>query len=58
MEKTILITGCSSGIGLEAATTLHNRGYTVFATARKQTDIERLEHIGVNALCLDVSNSH
>ena len=39
-SKTILVTGCSSGIGLVTATGLKARGYRVFATARKPEDLE------------------
>ncbi len=41
--RTILITGCSTGIGLAAARTLKSRGWRVIATARKPEDIERLK---------------
>jgi NAD(P)-dependent dehydrogenase (short-subunit alcohol dehydrogenase family) len=52
--KSILITGCSSGIGLRAAETLKARGWRVFATARKLEDIARLKNeIGVESLYLD-----
>lgn len=53
-ERTILITGCSSGIGLCAAQTLKARGWRVFATARKPKDIARLKtEVGVESLYLD-----
>ena len=53
-ERSILITGCSSGIGLCAAKTLKARGWQVFATARKPPDIARLrDEVGVEALYLD-----
>jgi NAD(P)-dependent dehydrogenase (short-subunit alcohol dehydrogenase family) len=42
-ERTILITGCSSGIGLASARVLKQRGWRVFATARKPEDLERLQ---------------
>ena len=42
MERTILITGCSSGIGLDAARGLKARGWRVFATCRQEPDCERL----------------
>ena len=42
----MLVTGCSSGIGLCVAEGLKTRGYRVLATARKATDIERLEAQG------------
>jgi NAD(P)-dependent dehydrogenase (short-subunit alcohol dehydrogenase family) len=54
MSKSILITGCSSGIGLCAAQTLKARGWRVFATARKPDDIARLkDEVGVEGLYLD-----
>jgi len=53
-EKSILITGCSSGIGLASAREMKARGWRVFATARKAEDIERLrEEVGVDSLYLD-----
>lgn len=42
MSRTILITGCSSGIGLDAAHTLKARGWRVFAACRKPQDCDRL----------------
>jgi NAD(P)-dependent dehydrogenase (short-subunit alcohol dehydrogenase family) len=52
--KSILITGCSSGIGLCAAQILKARGWRVFATARKPEDIARLkDEVGVESLYLD-----
>ncbi len=57
MKKTILITGCSSGIGYETAHYLHRNGYEVFATARKHDDVERLSQEGLNALQLDVTDT-
>jgi NAD(P)-dependent dehydrogenase (short-subunit alcohol dehydrogenase family) len=54
MSRSILITGCSSGIGLCAAETLKARGWRVFATARKPEDIARLkDEVGVESLYLD-----
>lgn len=55
--KTILITGCSSGIGLCAAETLQQRGYQVFAGVRKQEDLERLEKQGLFPVLLDLNDS-
>ena len=40
MTRSILITGCSSGIGLVAARTLRSRGWHVIAACRKPTDVE------------------
>jgi len=56
-RKTVLITGCSSGIGLCVAQGLHARGYRVFATARKREDVARLESTGLEALALDLADS-
>ena len=58
MTQSILITGCSSGIGLRAAQVLKQRGYRVFATARKETDVEHLKQQGLESLVLDVDDSH
>ena len=53
-ERSILITGCSSGIGLASAREMKARGWRVFATARKDEDIKRLrEKEGVESLYLD-----
>lgn len=56
MTKSILITGCSSGIGLSAAKILHEKGWHVFATARRDQDLQMLKHdLGISALYLDYS---
>lgn len=57
MKKTILITGCSSGIGLYTAQKLNESGYQVFATARKADDVEKLKQMGLHSLQLDLDNS-
>lgn len=57
MKKSILITGCSSGIGLDAALTLSMRGYQVFATARKEADVLMLQEKGLTACQLDLTES-
>ena len=48
-KKSILITGCSTGIGYDAAHTLHKRGWRVFATCRAEADCERLRAEGKRA---------
>lgn len=53
-QKSILITGCSSGIGYTCAHGLQKQGYTVFATCRKKADVERLRAEGLNAFRLDL----
>ncbi len=56
-QKTILITGCSSGIGLRCAEILNQRGWRVFASARKAEDVELLNRQGLESLLLDLDNS-
>lgn len=51
--RSILITGCSSGIGLDAAEGLRARGWRVFATCRKEADCERLRGEGFESFRLD-----
>lgn len=56
-KRSILITGCSSGIGLASARTLRARGWRVLATARKIEDLQRLkEDEGIEALPLDLAD--
>jgi len=55
--RSILITGCSSGIGYCVAHGLHKRGWRVFATARKPADVERLVAEGLESLPLDLDDS-
>lgn len=55
-RRTILITGCSSGIGADAAVTLARRGWRVFAAARKPRDVARLAGEGLEALQLDYAD--
>ena len=56
-SKTIIITGCSSGIGYSAATELKKRGHYVIATARKLEDVARLKNEGFTAMHLDLADS-
>jgi NAD(P)-dependent dehydrogenase (short-subunit alcohol dehydrogenase family) len=54
--RTILITGCSSGIGIDAARTLRLRGWRVFATCRQEVDCERLRAEGLESFVLDYAD--
>ncbi len=55
--RTLLITGCSSGIGYHCAHAMAARGWRVFASARKREDVERLASEGLEALALDLDDS-
>jgi NAD(P)-dependent dehydrogenase (short-subunit alcohol dehydrogenase family) len=55
--KTILITGCSSGIGLDAAHTLRAKGWTVFASCRAPDDCAKREGEGFAAPQLDYEDA-
>ncbi|HIP18661.1 MAG TPA: SDR family NAD(P)-dependent oxidoreductase, partial [Sulfurovum sp.] len=53
----IVITGCSTGIGLETAIYLKERGITVYPTARDPEDVRMLRELGFeNAMQLDVTD--
>jgi NAD(P)-dependent dehydrogenase (short-subunit alcohol dehydrogenase family) len=56
MQRTILITGCSSGIGAALAREFHRRGHRVYATARRRETLVPLEADGIRALALDVND--
>lgn len=55
-QKSILITGCSSGIGYDAAHELHKRGWRVFATCRQEKDCLRLRAEGLESFTLDYAD--
>ena len=55
--KSILITGCSSGIGYNVAHGLARRGHRVIASCRKQQDVDRLSEEGLPCLLLDLDDS-
>lgn len=55
--RSVLISGCSSGIGLAIARGLRARGWRVFATARKPADVATLAAEGFESLRLDVDSS-
>lgn len=57
MSRTILITGCSSGIGWASAKVMKARGWRVLATARRPDDLARLrDELGVEALALELAD--
>lgn len=57
-RKSILITGCSSGIGFASARIMRGRGWRVLATARTEEDRQRLlGEVGCEVLYLDLANA-
>ncbi|MBQ4827133.1 SDR family NAD(P)-dependent oxidoreductase [Leisingera sp. HS039] len=56
MKKTILITGCSSGIGLDAARGMRERGWRVFASCRQQRDCDRMRAEGFDSPRIDYTD--
>ncbi|AST68287.1 oxidoreductase [Kosakonia cowanii] len=57
MQKTVLITGCSSGIGLESARELKRQGFRVLAACRKTDDVARMEQEGFTGVLLDLDDA-
>ena len=56
-HRSVLITGCSTGIGFAAARDLRARGWQVIATARKSADLDRLKSMGFDAVHLELTDS-
>ncbi|KAA8999987.1 SDR family oxidoreductase [Affinibrenneria salicis] len=56
MQKAVLITGCSSGIGLIAAQDLHQRGFRVLAACRRPQDVARMAQQGLEGILLDLDD--
>lgn len=56
MQKTVLITGCSSGIGAAMAREFAGRGHRVYATARRRESLAPLEAAGIHGRELDVDD--
>jgi NAD(P)-dependent dehydrogenase (short-subunit alcohol dehydrogenase family) len=57
MKKSILITGCSSGIGYDAAHGMRDAGWRVFASCRKQADCDRMIGEGFKSPLLDYNDT-
>lgn len=55
-RKHIVITGCSSGIGLEAAKSLHKRGHKVIASVRNAADLDPFQAMGIDCVLLDLDD--
>src|SRR3954451_13557341 len=55
-SRTVLITGCSTGIGRACAVRLARAGHAVYATARRAESIEDLREAGCRTLALDVTD--
>lgn len=56
-KKSVLITGCASGIGRCLALGLQARGYRVFATVKQEKDVDDLRAAGLESLVLDLRSS-
>lgn len=56
MQRVVLITGCSSGIGEAAARAFLDEEWTVMATARNRADLDALREAGCYTAALDVTN--
>lgn len=56
-RPSIIVTGCSSGIGAFCARALHDDGWRVFATVRKAQDLEPLRQIGIETLLMDYTDA-
>lgn len=56
MAKSVLITGCSSGIGHALARAFNAKGFKVYATARKTSSIEDLAAVGIETLPLEATD--
>jgi len=57
VKRSVLVTGCSSGIGECVARGLHERGYRVFASVRNPDDRAAWQQAGIECLVLDYADS-
>ena len=55
VSRTALVTGCSSGIGRDAALCLHRAGLVVYGTARRPDTLAALAEAGIRVMRLDVT---
>ncbi|MTI01053.1 SDR family oxidoreductase [Roseibium sp. RKSG952] len=56
-QRTVLMTGCSTGIGAAAARSMRARGWRVFPAARQQADVDALKADGFEAFRLDYEDA-
>ncbi|MBR9874034.1 MAG: SDR family oxidoreductase [Vibrionaceae bacterium] len=56
MNKSILITGCSTGIGYVCAHALKAQGFNVIASCRSADDVQRLQAEGLTCIQLDLND--
>lgn len=56
MNKIVLITGASAGMGKETAKFLAQKGYTVYGAARRAEKMKELESLGIHTMEMDVTN--
>ncbi len=56
MKKIVVITGASSGIGYETAKYLNQKGYKVYALARRLDKLNTLKEFGINIYQLDITD--
>ena len=56
MQKSVLITGCSSGIGFESALELKRQGFHILAACRKPEDVARMAEHGFTGVLLDLDS--
>ena len=57
MEETVLVTGCSTGIGRATARRFHAAGWEVYATSREVGDVRELQGRGCHVAELDVTDA-